>query len=82
MTKMMVANKEMELKVEGKAAEKAKERNVTEEMMKDILQRNEETIQDANENEEVLIVGNVTLAIFKTSEKVVVTNLFGQQNIF
>lgn len=81
MAKVWVDDKEMDIILEVKVVEKAKELSVSEDLIREVLQNNPEALHEP-ENEEVMITGNPTITFIKTPKAIIVTNLIGQQNIF
>jgi hypothetical protein len=80
MAKVLIGEKELELILEEKVVEKARQLNVSDEMIHSILQDNENALKEP-ENEEVLIIGSPSITFIKKAETIVVTNLI-QNKVF
>jgi hypothetical protein len=66
--------------LEEKVQFKVKDFNVKEEEIFTMIQNNEEAVADAEENEEVMLIGGITVTFYKKDNQLIVTNLFGSQH--
>lgn len=81
MKKVTVGNQVMEVVLKEKVAEKITTLQIGQDEIIQMIQDNIEELVNANEKEEVLLMGVYTLLLYKDENQVVVTNLFEKQNI-
>jgi predicted transcriptional regulator len=81
MEKVTVGNQVMEVVLKEKVTEKMKELHMEKDELIQMIQGNIEDLISAEEKEEVLLMGEWTLLLYKEGNQLVVSNLFGKQNI-
>jgi predicted transcriptional regulator len=81
MKKVTVGNQVMEVVLKEKVVEKMTALQIEQEELVKMIQDNIEDLIAAEEKEEVLLMGEWTLLLYKEGNQLVITNLFGKQNI-
>jgi predicted transcriptional regulator len=81
MKKVTVGNQIMEVVLKEKVVEKMTALQIEQEELVKMIQDNIEDLISAEEKEEVLLMGEWTLLLYKEGNQLVITNLFGKQNI-
>jgi predicted transcriptional regulator len=81
MKKVTVENQVMEVVLKEKVVEKMTALQIEQEELVKMIQDNIEDLISAEEKEEVLLMGEWTLLLYKEGNQLVITNLFGKQNI-
>lgn len=81
MVELLIADKTFELVLQENAEKKRKELGVEEFSIQALIERNPEAVLESLDNESVLISGDISITFYKKDNRVVVSNLYGANQV-